>query len=285
LIYHKEGERYYRHRGISRRLVAVNTFDRVAGEYGEKSLLQRQAAGKLYDLLELRGDESILDVACGPGHITHRLAEATTGRVVGTDISQSMIDEAGSLYPDIQFRCLAAEDLDYSREFDVVFCNSALQWFGDAPRAMRAMFNSLNSLGKAGVCCPATYEFAPWFGTIIMAAARRPAIGQVFQHWRSPWFQLQAVSDYQALFEDSGFKTAYIQLDHEVDDLSVEEAYGLFDTGAAQGFVGRDCYDIEIGDDYIEAFGRAVRQEMENAASGGRVEVDFNRLYYIGLRR
>jgi len=222
-------------------------------------------------------------VACGPGHITRRLAEATTGRVVGTDISRAMIDEAGSLYPDIEFRCLAAEDLDYSQEFDVVFCNSALQWFSDAPRAMRAMFKSLKSPGKAGVCCPATYQFAPWFGRVVMAAARRPEIGRVFQHWRSPWFQLAAVPDYREFFEDSGFTTACIRLDYEVDSMSLEEAYGIYEVGAAQGFAGKSCYGIKIDDDYIEAFGRAVREEIENSASDGRVEVDFNRLYYIGL--
>lgn len=272
-------------RGLSRRLVIVSTFDRVSGEYSEKSLVQRKAASKLFDLLEVRGDESVLDVACGPGHITRWLAEATTGRVVGTDISQGMVNEAGSLYPDIEFRCLAAEDIDYRDEFDVVFCNSALQWFSDAPKALRAMFASLKSPGKIGVGCPATYEFAPWFGRIVMAAARRPEIGRVFQHWRSPWFQLPTVPDYQAFFEVSGFETAYIQLDHEVDNLSVDEAYGIYITGAAQGFAGKSYYDIEIDDDYIEAFGRAVREEMEESATGGKVEVDFNRLYYVGLKR
>jgi ubiquinone/menaquinone biosynthesis C-methylase UbiE len=264
--------------------VVISTFDRVSGEYGEKSILQRKAADRLFDLLEMRGDESILDVACGPGHIAHWLAGETTGRVVGTDISQGMVNEAASLYPDIEFRCIAAEDLDYSGEFDVVFCNSALQWFRDVPKAMRAMYASLKSPGKAGVCCPATYEFAPWFGRMVMAAARRPEIGRVFQHWRSPWYQLPALPDYQAIFEESGFETAYIRLDYEVDSISVEEAYGIYDTGAAQGFVNKSSYDIEIDEDYIKAFGDAVRQEMENSATDGMVEVDFNRLYYIGLR-
>ncbi len=194
--------------------MVITTFDRVSGEYKEKATLQRRAAGRLYDLLELHGGESILDVGCGPGHITSWLAGLTGGRVVGTDVSEGMINEARSLYPDMEFRCISAEDLDYSGEFDVVFCNSALQWFSDVPKAMRAMFKSLESPGKAGVCCPSTYEFAPWFGRMVMAAARRPEIGRVFQHWRSPWYQLPALPDYKARFEESGFESAFIRIDH-----------------------------------------------------------------------
>jgi ubiquinone/menaquinone biosynthesis C-methylase UbiE len=262
----------------------TEAFDRVSGDYGEKSLVQRNAARKLFDLLEVGGHESILDVACGPGHITRWLADATTGSVVGTDISGGMIDEASSLYPGIEFRRLAAEDLDYAGEFDIVFCNSALQWFADAPRAMRAMKAALKPGGKIGVGCPATYEFAPFFGRMVIAAVRRPELARVFQHWRSPWFQLPALPDYRAFFEESGFETAYLSLDHEVDSFSVEEAFGIYITGAAQGFASRQYYEVEVDDAYLEAFARAVREEMESSAAGGMVEVDFNRMYYVGLK-
>ena len=223
-------------------------------------------------------------MACGPGHITRWLAEATAGRVVGTDISGGMVAEASALYPGIEFRRVAAEDLDYSGEFDVVFCNSALQWFADAGKAMRAMHSALKQPGKVGLACPGTYEFAPWFGRIVMAAARRPELARVFAHWRSPWFQLATVADYQAFFEESGFETALIRLDHEVDAFTVEEAYDIYRTGAAQGFAGKAYYEVEVDDDYVEALNAAVREEMEKDASGGMVEVDFNRLYYVGLK-
>jgi len=65
----------------------METFDSVSGEYGSRSLVQRKAGARLLELLDLAGDESILDVGCGPGHITRMLADATRGRVVGADIS------------------------------------------------------------------------------------------------------------------------------------------------------------------------------------------------------
>ena len=49
------------------------SFDRVSDEYAEKSHIQKSAAEKLIGLLDLRGSESVLDVGCGPGHITAML--------------------------------------------------------------------------------------------------------------------------------------------------------------------------------------------------------------------
>jgi len=235
-------------------------------------------------MLEARKGESVLDVACGPGHITEWLAEQTGGRVAGTDISRGMIEEASSLYPGIEFRQVAAEDLDYHDEFDIVFCNSALQWFADAGRAMRAMFEALKRPGRLGLACPATFEFAPWFGRMVLGALQRPQLAEVFAHWKKPWFQLQDVDAYRAFFEESGFETSYISLDHEIDDFTVDTAYGIWDTGAAQGFLCRDYYDVEVGDDYIDAFNGAVREEMEKDAKDGLVQVTFNRLYYVGVK-
>jgi len=112
-------------------------------EYRRKSLVQQGAAEKLIRLLALRGTESVLDVGCGPGNVTSMLAGRTSGRVVGVDPSDSMIREARSRFADIEFRLIAAEDLDYNGDFDVVFCNSALQWFTDPAGPVRAHLRAL----------------------------------------------------------------------------------------------------------------------------------------------
>jgi trans-aconitate methyltransferase len=262
----------------------MTTFDDVSREYGEKSILQQKAARKLVDLLELRGDESILDVGCGPGHIIRWLSEVTTGRVVGTDASQGMINEARSRYPDIEFRCLTAEDLDYAKEFDIIFSNAAFHWFGDPGKGLRAMFEALRSPGKLGLTCSATAQAVPWFAGIVIAVAQRREIQPTFLHWRNPWFILPKTEDYRGLFEESGFETSLMTLELGTEILTVEEAYGFFATAAATGFLGRANYDIEIDDSYIEAFGRAVHEEMEKQSVGGNVEVGFSRLYYVGLK-
>jgi len=44
--------------------------------------------------MELRKSDNILDVACGPGHITNKLSKITNGKVTGIDISEGMIKQA-----------------------------------------------------------------------------------------------------------------------------------------------------------------------------------------------
>jgi trans-aconitate methyltransferase len=264
--------------------MAEFTFDDVSGEYGKKSLVQQSAALKLMGLLDFRGDESILDVACGPGHITRQLADLTSARVVGTDISEGMIDEARKDYPGIEFARVAAEDLEYAGEFDVVFCNSALQWFSDGPGAVRAMFDALVPGGRLGLACPSTPDFAPWFLSVVEAVSARPEIAPTYAHRHSPWFHLPDLDSYRVMFEKAGFVTTHIEMEHEVNEYTVEEAFGIFSTGAARGFVGPAYYDVEVTDDYLDAFSAAVRDEMESRAVDGKVRVDFNRMYYVGVK-
>jgi len=245
--------------------------------------VQRKAGRKLMDLLALAGDESILDVGCGPGHLTRALADATSGRVVGTDISGGMVAQACESYEGLEFRRVPAEDLDYIGEFDVVYCNSTLQWFTNARAAREAFHRALVPGGKLGLACPSTPEFAPWFNDIVRVVSGRPEIAPTFAHWKTPWFHLPDRDAYQAFFEEIGFATAYIELDHEVSRHTVEEAFGIFSTGAAQGFIGPAYYDVELSEEYLAAFRRATREEMERRAKEGIVEVDFHRLYYVGL--
>ncbi|MCZ7399677.1 MAG: class I SAM-dependent methyltransferase [Candidatus Methanoperedens sp.] len=91
----------------------MTTFDNISGQYKEKSLVQQKAALKLLDLLKVGYTDSVIDVACGPGHITNLLSKVTSGRVIGIDISEGMIKQAKALYPGIEFRQVAAEDMDW----------------------------------------------------------------------------------------------------------------------------------------------------------------------------
>jgi trans-aconitate methyltransferase len=261
-----------------------DTFDGVASSYREASKVQKTAGFKLFEKMAIAGHESILDVACGPGHLTKWMSDRTTGRVVGTDISAGMIEEARKEYPELEFRRVAAEELDYIEQFDVVYCNSALQWFKDGPGAAGAMTQALKTGGMLGVGCPATREFAPWFIRLVKAAAERPDVSETFSHWRNPWFQLPALEDYVSMFEGAGLRTVSASIDREVTGYSVDDAYGIYVAGAARGFAGKDFYDVAVDDDFVGWFNDAVRDEMEKDSTDGRVTVDFNRLYYVGRR-
>lgn len=262
----------------------MNTFDNISSQYKEKSLVQHKAALKLFDLLKIGSSDDIVDIACGPGHITNMLSKATVGKVTGIDISEGMIMQAKTLYPEIEFRQVAAEDMDYEGEFDIAFCNSALMWFGDPDKAIIAIFNSLKKSGKLYLACPATSNWSPWFDRIISKVAGHKEIKSIFSHWKNPWFHLPTKNDYKLFFEKHGFTTIFIDIEHEQTDYSIDDAFNVYISGAANGYTGKRYYDIEIDEDYINAFNNRVKEEIQRQSKNGKVMVDFNRLYYIGRK-
>ncbi|MCX9074449.1 MAG: methyltransferase domain-containing protein [Candidatus Methanoperedens sp.] len=262
----------------------MNTFDKISGQYREKSVVQQKAALKLLNLLKTSGNEDIIDVACGPGHITSLLSKTTGGKVTGIDISEGMIKQAKASYPEIEFRQVAVEDLDYSNEFDIAFCNSALPWFRDPGKAIKAVFNSLKKSGRLGLACPGTSDWVPWSDRIISKVAEHKDIKPVFSHWKDPWFRLPTRNDYKLFFEKHGFKTISIEVEYEQTSYSTEDAFNIYLSSTANGYTGREYYDIEINNDYVTVFNNTVKEEIKRQSRDGRIKVDFNRLYYIGKK-
>lgn len=111
-------------------------------------------------LLEMAGldpGEEVLETACGSGLVTHRVARAVgpTGRVVGTDLSQGMLDEAEAAtaeadLPHVTFQRMNAESLDLpDASFDVVLCSLGLMYVPDPGAAIREMGRVLRPGGRA----------------------------------------------------------------------------------------------------------------------------------------
>jgi trans-aconitate methyltransferase len=258
------------------------TFDSVSKQYEKKSLVQKKAAGKLIELLGIKNYDSVIDIACGPGHITGELKKLTNGKAVGIDKSGCMIEQAKKAYPGIEFRNIPAEELDYSAEFDIAFCNSALQWFAEPKKSVKLIYKALRKNGRLGVACPGTANWAPFFWKVLEKLKKTDDFKKLFSCWKNPWFILSSKEDYKYFFENCGFKTAYISVDYEANRYSAEKAFEVFLSGAANAFNEKQYYGIEIDDDYVRRFNAGVKEEFIKAAIKGKVTLDFNRLYYIG---
>jgi trans-aconitate methyltransferase len=262
----------------------MSTFDKVSDQYQQKSLVQQAAAEKLLAILNIGEQDDVLDVACGPGHITQRIKTITQGRVVGADISAGMIGQAQGKYPAIDFRHLAAESLDYREEFEVVFCNSSFQWFTQPGKAVEAMCAALRPGGRIGVSCPATDNWSTCFRGVAEEAGAHEDLKGTFAHWKSPWFYLPDEQSYQKLFEARGLETTLCRIESEEHQYDTEQAVAVFTSGAGQGYTGKEFYAVVIDDDYVRRFTDYSRLAMEKRAPDGKVAVDFRRLFYLGKK-
>lgn len=129
------------------------------GDYEKNSSAQERAAEATLSRIELRGDESILDIGCGDGKITAKIAALVPqGSIKGIDSSPEMIDFARKRYPSTQFPNLSfsrvdAQNLDYNREFDLVLSFACLHWVKDHVAVIRGIKQSLKPAGKMIIQC------------------------------------------------------------------------------------------------------------------------------------
>lgn len=260
------------------------TFEKTADRHRGAQLLQMKAADKLMALLDVRGNEDVLDIACGQGHVTAALASKTGGRVVGIDISAGAIEQARKRYPGVEFRQSAVEDLDYSETFDALFCSSCLNWFSQPSEALRIMHRALKKGGRFALSCPATMQWSPLFLEVIKQVASQPDIYPVFSRWRNPWFFLPTQNDAQRFLESIGFSTVSIAIEYETGRYTPEEIFRIYRDNIAIGFENRDFYCIPVDDEYIARFHRRIGEEIRKKVVNGKVLFDCNRLYYLGKK-
>lgn len=190
-------------------------FSKVAGVYEKTALVQKSASKVLLDLLSIKNSEDVLDLGCGPGNVTNEIAKMTKGRVVGIDVAPGMIEEArqrGIASGNVTFVVRDAADIEFISEFDVIFSNSAFQWFIDPDVVLKRCFNALKLGGRMGFQAPATRNFCPNFVAAEEKIRSNPVTSGVFSDYRSPWFFLENAEDYAQLFERNGFRVRHYEI-------------------------------------------------------------------------
>ncbi len=106
-----------------------------------------QFGESLVELLAPTTGERILDLGCGPGQLTAKIAEHGAS-VVGLDSSPEMIGQARQNFPHLHFVLKSATAMDFDDEFDAIFSNAALHWILDAAAAANGMYRALRKGGR-----------------------------------------------------------------------------------------------------------------------------------------
>jgi trans-aconitate methyltransferase len=101
----------------------------------------------LLDLLAPKPGERILDLGCGTGQLTAKIADAGAS-VLGLDASPDMIGQARQNYPRLQFKLEDATATQFQSEFDAVFSNAALHWMLDAAAVAKNIARALKPGGR-----------------------------------------------------------------------------------------------------------------------------------------
>jgi trans-aconitate methyltransferase len=161
------------------------------------SFVWRAGAG-LFDLLNPRAGERILDLGCGTGHLTAKIAEAGAV-VVGLDSSPAMIAQARQNFPSLRFVLAEARDFRFEEPFDAVFSNAVLHWIHDAESVVKCVAAVLRPGGRFVLEMGArgnVESIRKMLEEVLTESGRTP---------KSPWFYPSA-GEYSTLLEKYGFE-------------------------------------------------------------------------------
>lgn len=167
--------------------------------YGKASSHQKEWGSRIIAELRLKGDERVLDLGCGDGTLTRRLAELVPdGSVMGIDSSRGMIDTARSKEGgNIEFQLMDINHLRLIGKFDLVFSNATLHWIRDHVRLWN---NILAVLAENG---GVRFSFAgegncSAFIAVIREAMSLDAFRGVFADFEWPWY-MPSVDEYRGI--------------------------------------------------------------------------------------
>lgn len=129
----------------------------------------------LLDAVGLTTGQRLLDVACGTGVVARHAADRVGpgGKVVGVDLSASMLAVAGRVRPDLTWRPGDAAALPFEdHAFDHTVCQMAMMFFPDRGRAVAEMRRVTVPGGRVGLVVPARLEEQPAYRQFVEISVR-----------------------------------------------------------------------------------------------------------------
>jgi trans-aconitate methyltransferase len=150
------------------------------------------------ELLAPQSGERILDVGCGDGVLTRKIAD-TGAVVVAVDAAPDMV--AAAKAKGLDAHVVAGQNLTFDREFDAVFSNAALHWMRPPEAVLAGVARALKPGGRF------VAEMGGHNNTAAIQVAFRAVLAKrgIEALDQSPWYFPSAAA-YSAKLEAAGFQ-------------------------------------------------------------------------------
>jgi ubiquinone/menaquinone biosynthesis C-methylase UbiE len=125
--------------------------------------LRKESCGRLREYLKRKGgDISILEVGCGNGWLSHRLASIPGCKITGIDTGRFELEQAARVFshiPNLEFihGSIDAKDIK-QKHFDMVVFAASLQYFPSVTAIIKTCFDKLKQGGEIHILDTAFYD-------------------------------------------------------------------------------------------------------------------------------
>ncbi len=259
------------------------TFDTVSNGYDSSALrFFPRSAENMAELLDLRGDEQVLDVACGTGHASLAVArKLPRGRVTAVDFSAGMLGQArlkaGSLgIRNIEFVEGDMQDLPFpAGTFDAAVCAFGIFFVTDMETQLAHIASMVKPGGRVMISNFQEDYFQPLrdmlFDRISTYGVQEPP-----QAWR----RIAHEEGCRQLFAAAGLENVAVEARNVGYHLeSAGEWWDIVWNAGFRRLLGR----LSAADQ--ERFKREHIEEVESLRTGDGIWLDTGVLYTTGTRR
>jgi len=112
----------------------------------------------LVKLVNIKPHLRVVDLGCGTGELTRRLADALPDSdVLGLDLSKEMLEKTKP-YSRPHLRFEQGDQAALTSEWDLIFSNAALQWSNDHEALIPSLFQHLKGGGQLVVQVPSNHN-------------------------------------------------------------------------------------------------------------------------------
>jgi len=132
---------------INKQLVKTR-FQKHLETYSKNSIVQKEMANKLINLLPVKNFQSVLELGCGSGILTQKLTDKITfENYTAVDIVENCKEYISKINTNIKFIQSDIENIDFERKYDLIISNATLQWIDNIEDFINKLKNHLTPNG------------------------------------------------------------------------------------------------------------------------------------------
>lgn len=232
----------------------------------------------LQSLIKIKPGLTVIDLGCGTGELTRKLADQLPGAdILGIDSSAEML-EASRAYAGKNLRFQQtdiATKIQEAEKYDLVFSNAALQWLDDHKNLFTHIITLLKQGGQLAVQVPSNHDHFTHI-TLQELAATEP-----YQTALGGWSRLPSVltiDQYSQLLFDNGCKE--ITVFEKVYPHVLKDAAAIYDWISGTAILR---YLEKLPENLREGFTSAYKNKLQVQYSGSPVFYPFKRIIISGI--